>query len=124
MGLAEAVADVLARFRAVTIDGKPLRVFDDSAKVAPPCVWVPVPDVEFQYGKRVLVVQWQAYLVAPNQSTESVSATLSALLDAVVGLFPFTSGTPFPLTLQGGGQPVPSYQLVWSARIPIGELTP
>jgi hypothetical protein len=124
MGLAEAVADVLAKFRTATINGKPVRVFDDSAKIAPPCIWLPVPNVEFHYGKRVLIVEWQAYLVAPNQSTESVSATLSALVDAVTGLFPFTGGTPYPLTLQGGGQPVPSYQLVWSARIPIGDITP
>jgi len=124
MGLAVALGDVLTRFRSATLAGEPLRATDNSAQVNPPCVWVPVPSVDFQYGKRVLVVEWQAYLVAPNQSTASVPTTLSDLVDAVVGLFPFTSGTPYPLTLQGGGQPVPSYQLTWSARIPIGAPTP
>lgn len=121
MGLALALGDVLTTFRSATLpDGSSLRVFDDSAQVNPPCVWVPVPAVTFQFGKRVLDVTWQAYLVAPNSSTKSVSSTLSDLVDAVTGLFPFTDGSPQPLTLPGGGQPVPSYQLTWSARIPIG----
>lgn len=120
MGLAQAVEDVLAAFRSVELDGHPLRAFDDSAQVNPPCVWLPVPALEFLYGKRVVVVSWQAYLVAPNSSTKSVTPTLSELVDAVVGLYPFTDGTPTPLTLPGGGQPVPSYQLAWSSRIPIG----
>lgn len=120
MGLAQAVADVLAAFRAVDLGEHKLRAFDDASNVNPPCVWLPVPALEFQYGKRVVVVTWQAYLVAPNSSTQSVTPTLSELVDAVVGLFPFTDGTPTALTLPGGGQPVPSYQLAWSSRIPIG----
>lgn len=121
MGLAAAVQEVLTTFRAVTLPtGAQLRAFDDSATVSPPCVWVPVPAIEFQFGKRVLDVTWQAFLVAPNTSTQSVTATLSGLVDAVTGLFPYTSGNPQPLTLPGGGQPVPAYQLTWSARVPIG----
>jgi hypothetical protein len=120
MGLAQAVEDVLARFRSVELSDGALRATDDSSKLVPPCVWLPVPAVEFQYGKRVLVVSWQAYLVAPASSTQSVTPRLSELVDVVAGLFPFVDGTPTALTLPGGGQPVPSYQLAWSARIPIG----
>lgn len=120
MGLAAALDAVLGKFRTVDVNGAPLRAFDDSGQVNPPCVWVPVPSIEYQFGKGVLQVEWQAYLVAPNQALTSVSPTLSALVDAVAGLFPFTSGTPFLLTLPGGGQPVPSYQLTWNDRIPIG----
>jgi hypothetical protein len=120
-GLAAAVAEVLAKFRAVELgNGFHLRAFDDSAQVTPPGVWLPVPAIRFQYGKRVIEVDWQAYLVAPNSSTQSVTPTLSELVDAVAGLFPFTDGTPTPLTLREGAQPVPSIQLVWSSRIPIG----
>ena len=69
-GLAQAVADVLARFRSVELaDGSKLRASDDSGQVTPPSVWLPVPALDFQYGKRVVVVSWQAYLVAPNSST-------------------------------------------------------
>lgn len=121
-GLADAIADVLATFRAVQLpDGSQLRATDDSAQVTPPTVWVPVPTIEFNYSKRVLNVTWQAYLVAPASSTKSVTPTLAQLVDAVAGLFPFTTGQPQLLTLQGGGQPVPSFQVTWLARITIGE---
>jgi hypothetical protein len=121
MGLAQAVADVLATFRSVELaDGSNLRASDDSAQITPPTVWLPVPGLEFQYGKRVAVVTWQAYLVAPNSSTQSVTPRLSELVDVVTGLFPFVDGTAVSLTLPGGGQPMPSYLLAWSSRIPIG----
>jgi len=123
MGRLAEAADVLATFRTVELDGNRLRAFDDASQVNPPCVWLPVPSLDFQYGKRVVVVTWQAYLVAPNSSTQSVTPRLSELVDAVVGLYPFMSGTPLPLSLPGGGQPVPSYQLTWSSRIPIGAET-
>ena len=119
-GLAEAVAQVLARFQTITYNGAPLRVFDDSNNVNPPCVWVPVPDIEFVFHKGTLEVDWSAYLVAPNNSTLSVSQTLSELVDAVAGLFPFLEARAVPLNLQGGGQPNPAYQLTWQSRIKIG----
>lgn len=119
-GLAEGVQDVLDRFRSATLNGNPLRVTSDAGQITPPCVWVPAPDIDFQFSKRCLDVSWSAYLVAPNQSLASISPTLSDLVDAVTGLFPFTTGRPQLLTLQGGGQPVPSYLLTWSARVPIG----
>ena len=100
MGLAAALDQVLATFRAVQLpDGSQLRAFDDSAQVTPPCVWVPVPTLEFNFSKRVASVTWDAYLVAPPSSTKSVSPTLSQLVDAVTGLFPFTTGQPQLLTL-------------------------
>jgi hypothetical protein len=120
MGLAEAVAKVLERFSSVTFNGAPLRVSDDSAQVNPPCVWVPVPGLDFNFQKGQMEATWSAYLVAPNNNTLSVSQTLSELLDAVSGLFPFTTATAHPLLLQGGGQPHPSYQLTWHSRIRIG----
>lgn len=120
MGLAEAVAAVLAGFATRTLNGVPLRVTDDSNLVNPPCVWVPMPGLAFRFSKGCLEASWQAYLVAPNTSTTSVSETLSGLLDAVVGLYPFEEASAVPLSLPGGGQPAPSYQLTWSSRIPIG----
>jgi hypothetical protein len=120
MGLAAAVDTVLATFRSAQWNGAPLRVFDDSALVNPPCVWLPVPDLAFRFHKGCIEVTWTAYLVAPPSSTTSVSSTLSGLLDAVTGLFPFLDATATPLTLPGGGQPAPSYQVTWNDRIPIG----
>jgi hypothetical protein len=120
MGLAAAVADVLARFSSCTFNGAPLRVFDDSNLVNPPCVWVPVPQLEFAFNKATAVATWTAYLVAPNNNTLSVSQTLSQLLDVVAGLFPFTEARAQPLSLPGGGPPHPSYQVTWQSRIQIG----
>jgi hypothetical protein len=119
-GLADAVGDVLAAFAGRSLNGHALRVTDDSNVVNPPAVWVPMPTLTFQFSKRCMEAEWSAFLVAPNTSTVSVSATLSALLDAVLGLYPFIDATPQPLTLPGGGLPVPAYHLTWSSRIPIG----
>jgi len=115
MGLHAEVQAVLARFRELG-----LRAFDDSGKVDPPCVWIPTPALEFNFGKGQISITWQAYLVAPNQNLTSVSPSLSELVDAVSGAFPFTEGEPYSLTLPGGGQPVPAYQLTWSSRSKIG----
>jgi hypothetical protein len=120
MGLAEAVQTVLERFGAQTFNGAPLRVYDDSNSVNPPCIWVPMPAVEFTFYKGTMEVSWSAFLVAPNTSTVSITQTLSQLVDAVAGLFPFTDGRAQPLQLREGAQPVPTYQLSWQSRIKIG----
>jgi hypothetical protein len=120
MGLAEAVAQVMERFGSVTYQGHPLRVFDDSNNVNPPCVWLPVPELEFVFHKGTMEVTWTAFLVAPNNNTLSVSQTLSELIDAVAGLFPFLEARAQPLTLREGAQPVPTYQVTWQSRIKIG----
>jgi hypothetical protein len=122
VGLSAAIADVLAVFRNVELsDGSKLRATDNAGQVTPPCVWLPPPTIEFNYAKHVLNVTWTAYLVAPASSSLSMPTTLSQLVDIVAGLFPFTTGDPQLLTLQGAGQPVPSYELKWLARITIGD---
>jgi hypothetical protein len=120
MGLAQEVAQVLERFGSVTFQGFPLRVFDDSNNVNPPCVWLPVPELEFTYHKGTADITWTAFLVAPNNNTLSVSQTLSELIDSVAGLYPFLEARAQPLTLREGAQPVPTYQLTWHSRIKIG----
>lgn len=120
MALAEAVAKVLERFSSVDFNGAPLRVYDDSNLINPPCVWLPVPGLEFAFHKGTAVVSWTAYLVAPNNNTLSISQTLSQLVDAVTGLFPFIDARAQPLNLPGGGQPHPSYAVTWQSRIQIG----
>jgi hypothetical protein len=120
MSLAEAVAQVLERFSSLTFNGTPLRVYDDSNLVNPPCVWLPVPGLEFAFNKHTAVVTWTVYLVAPNNNTLSVSQTLSQLLDVVAGLYPFTEARAQPLSLPGGGPPNPSYSVTWQSRIQIG----
>jgi hypothetical protein len=72
MGLAEAVAQVLERFGSLTFQGSPLRVFDDSNNVNPPCVWLPVPELEFVFHKGTMEVTWTAFLVAPAITALSV----------------------------------------------------
>lgn len=120
MGLGEAVQEVLTRFASATFNGAPLRVFDDSNNVNPPCVWVPMPELVFTFHRGTIEVTWQAFLVAPNNNTLSVSATLSGLIDAVAGLYPFLEARAQPLTLREGAQPVPTYLLTWQSRIKIG----
>lgn len=120
MGVAQEVAKVMERFGSVDFQGAPLRVFDDSNNVNPPCVWLPVPALEFYFHKHTMEVTWTAFLVAPNTNTLSVSQTLSALVDAVAGLYPFLEARAQPLTLREGAQPVPTYQLTWQSRIQIG----
>jgi hypothetical protein len=114
------MAAVLERFRTAEFQGNPVRVFDDSNNVNPPCVWVPMPEVAFSFHKGTMEVTWTAFLVVPASSTVSISEALSGLTDAITGLFPYTDGRPQPLRLREGAQPVPAYQLTWQSRIKIG----
>jgi hypothetical protein len=120
MGLAAAIDDVLSGFAGLTFRGHPLRVFDDANNVNPPCVWLPMPALTFRFSKGCIEVVWTAYLIAPPTNTLSVSATLSELLDTVTGLHAYLEAVAQPLSLPGGGQPAPAYELTWNDRIPIG----
>lgn len=123
-GLADAVAQVVARFRTVTVNGSPLRCTDDPNTVVPPTVWVPLPDVTFRYDKGRALVTWAAFLVASPTPKQGVqTGHLAAIIDAVTGLFPFTSGDLYNLTLPGEGQPAPAYRLQWQSVIRIGPIT-
>ena len=127
MGIATALVDVLNAFRGVsvsgspTMDAQPLRATQDPNDIQTPTVFVPPPDVDFQYSKRRLQVTWTAYLVAPNSPKQRTTTEwLSVMIDAVAGLFPFTSCELFSLTL-AGGVPAQSYKLTWQSIIAIGE---
>lgn len=121
-GLAEAIETVVARFRGVQVDGQPLRAFSEPTDVNPPCVFVPPPDVTFQFHKHRLAVTWTAYVVAPTGPRQpGAFGHLAAIVDAVAGLFPFTAGDLYTLTLPGGGPPAQAYRLTWNATIAIGD---
>jgi hypothetical protein len=120
-GLSDALAAVISTFQTVRVGGTPLRAFSDPTDVTPPCVFVPLPDMAFRFSKRCLDLTWSAYLVGPNAPTARGTAeSIADVLDAVVGLFPYTSGDLYQLTLPGGGPGAPSYRLQWLDRIPIG----
>ena len=126
MGVASALVEVLAAFRGVsaggseTMDAQPLRATQDPNDIQTPTVFVPPPDVEFQFSKRRLQVTWTAYLVAPNSPKQKTTTEwLSSMIDAVTGLFPFTSGELYSLTL-AGGTPAQTYKLTWQSIIQIG----
>lgn len=125
--MAAALDEVVAAFRGVSVggsdieDGYQLRATSDPQDVQTPSVFVPVPDAEFQFNKRRLFVTWTAYLVAPSNSKQRTTTEhLSAMVDAVTGLFPFTTGELYSLTLPGGS-PAQSYKLTWQSSIAIGE---
>ena len=126
MSLSDAVAEVLAAFRGVsvagraTLDAYPLRATDDAGDIQTPTVWLPVPELTFQYSKQRALVTWTAYLLAPNSPKQRTTTDyLSLMIDAVAGLFPFTSGSLYTLTLQGGTV-AQAYQLTWISHIAIG----
>lgn len=126
MGIATALADVVDAFRGVSVSGSaidayPLRAVSDPQDVQTPTAWIPLPDVEFQFHKGRLDVTWTAYLVAPNAPKQRTTTEhLSAMIDAVTGLFPFTSGELFSLTLPGGVT-AQAYKLTWHSLIAIGD---
>ena len=72
MGIARALSgEVVAAFRGVSVEGEaidayPLRAVSEPADIQTPTVWIPLPDVEFQFSKQRLDVTWTAYLIAPN----------------------------------------------------------
>lgn len=127
MGIAIALAEVLDAFRGVyvagsaSMDAQPLRATQDPNDIQTPTVFVPPPDIEYQFSKRRLHVTWSAYLVAPNSPKQRTTTEwLSAMIDAVAGLYPFTTAELFSLTLAGGA-PAQSCKLTWQTQIPIGE---
>lgn len=102
------------------MDAQPMRAVHDPNDIQTPTVFVPTPNVEFQYSKQRATLEWTAYLVAPNAPRQgTVTDWLSAMVDAVTGLFPFTSGELFTLTL-AGGVPAQAYKLTWNAHTKIG----
>lgn len=120
-GLSEALAGVLGTFSGVSLGGAPLRAFSDPTDVTPPCVFVPLPDIAFRFSKRCLDLTWYAYVVGPNSPTaRGTTESIAVVLDAVAGLFPYTSGDVYQLTLPGGGPPAQAYRLQWLDRIPMG----
>lgn len=125
MGIASSLAEVVDAFRGVSVEGEnidayPLRATSDAANIQTPTVWIPLPDTTFNFAKRRLTVNWVAYLVAPNAPKQQTTTEhLGAMLDAVTGLFPFTTGELYTLTLPGGVT-AQSYRLSWSSDIAIG----
>lgn len=121
-GLGTAIGAVVAAFQGVNVNGSPLRAFSEPTDVNPPCVFVPPPDVAFVFAKRRLDVTWTAYLVAPTANRQpGAFGHLAAMVDAVSGLYPFTTADLYTLTLPGGGPPSQAYRLTWRQTIPIGD---
>lgn|SRR6185312_11274309 len=105
---------------SATMDAYPLRAVSDPADIQTPTVWVPLPDISFQFHKQRAEVTWTAYLVAPNSPKQKTTTEwLSQMIDAVTGLFPFTTGELFTLTLPGGVA-AQAYKLTWQSHIAIG----
>jgi len=127
VGLETALGEVLAAFRGVSVavspttDAYTLRATSDPNDIQTPTVYVPLPDVEFMFNKGRLDVAWAAYLVPPNAPKQRTTTEhLSAMVDSVAGLYPFTTGELYSLTLPGGTS-AQAYKLTWHSHIPIGE---
>lgn len=127
MSIASALNGVVAAFRGVsvagsaTLDAYPLRAVSDPADIQTPTVWVPVPDIRFQFHKHRAEVTWTAYLIAPNSPKQNTTTDwLSQMIDAVTGLFPFTTGELYSLNLPGGVT-AQAYRLTWESHVTIGE---
>lgn len=119
-GLEDAMTAVVEKFRTATIDGYPLRVTTDENRLVAPCVYIPLPDLAFRMGPTRVDVTWVVYLVANNSEADVATFNLAQLVDAVAGLFPFTSGATWLLSIPGGGTQTRAYQLTWSDKTTIG----
>jgi hypothetical protein len=120
MRLAEAYAETVAAFQALTFDGSPLRVATDENLVNPPCLYLPIPALEFRFDKGRADATWTGFLIAPNGGQGSSGFNLSGMVDAVAGLFPFIAADEYVLNLAGGGTPTRSYRITWASVIKIG----
>jgi hypothetical protein len=116
VSIAGAVQKTLDDFRAAGI-----RAVSDPRDVNPPCVLLIMPRIEFRFDKGRADLEWSAYLVAGNSGQPSQTDALSALVDDITGLRPFTTGTAYNLPLPGGGDPVPAYLVTWRDSTPIGK---
>jgi hypothetical protein len=119
-GIADALTRVVDAFRGVSVDGDPLRATADPENIQTPSVWIPTPDIEFRFEKNRASITWTAYLIAPNAPKQrNVTEHLAKMIDAVTGLFPFTSGEAYTLTLSGGVS-AQAYKLSWIDHTAIG----
>ena len=96
MGIATALAEVVAAFRGVSVggseteDGYPLRAVSEPQDIQTPAERVDsyVPEIEFMFGKNRIDATWTVYLIAPYSPKQRTSTDhISAMIDAVTGLY-------------------------------------
>ena len=96
-----------------------VRVATDARDLNPPAVLITPPTVTNRFKAGTWNAEWQLLIVAPNAGTRPSLGQLSSLLASVVNALdgePVTA-TPYSLTVDGESDPLPAYQLTWSARV-------
>lgn len=96
-----------------------LRVASDVRDLNPPAVLVTPPAMHFRFADGTWDADWTVLAVAPGSGTSEALKTLSDLIDATraaLGGQPVTA-TPYTLTVDGQSDPLPAYQVTWSARV-------
>ena len=115
MSIATATAAVLQTFLDAGV-----RAVDDARDINPPCIYLMPPEGAFRFDRHRADVTWTAYLVTGDAGARPATKALSELVDKIAGTFSFTTFDRVGLTLSGGGDPLPSYQLTWKSTVEIG----
>lgn len=110
------LADTLTGL-ADTLTAAGVRATIDARDLNPPAVLVAAPVIRWAFGNR-MEVDYRLVAVVPDAGTGPALKALSGLLDdvsAALGGAPLTA-TPMPYADPGGGNPLPAYEITWTAK--------
>ena len=110
------IADTLTAL-AASLSAGGVRTVVDSRDVNPPCALLVPPVFRWTFGGR-LAVDYRLVVIVPSAGMAAEMKTLAPLMDnvsAILGGVPITA-TPASFTDPSGGDPLPAYELTWTAK--------
>lgn len=111
--IADAVADVVARFQAAGVRATP-----DLADVNPPAVIVRAPAIAWRFKTRDWEASWTAHAVVNDAPGAANLLNLGDLLDQVQSAMRGAAMTARPVTVvMPDGAELPAYEITWADRI-------
>lgn len=102
-----------------TLTAAGIRAAMDARDLNPPAVLITPPDMAFRFADGTWEAGWTLIATAPNAGTREALTALDALIVAVVSALGGqpVNASPYTLTVDGQSDPLPAYQVTWSARI-------
>jgi hypothetical protein len=113
------VADIAETLEALaeTLNAAGVRTVTDPRDVNPPCALTLWPRFQWSFGG-LLLVEYRLLVVVPSTGSGPALKALGPLMDQVaqaLGGLPLEA-TPTAWPAPDGGDPLPAYELTWTAK--------
>lgn len=102
---------------AASLSAGGVRTVVDSRDVNPPCALLVPPVFRWTFGGR-LAVDYRLIVIVPSSGMATEMKALAPMMDtvsAILGGAPITA-TPAAFNDPAGGDPLPAYELTWTAK--------